>query len=126
MDILKRPFAAVVMAFACLGSIAPAHTQAQMPPASEQAQPNITDQKLDQTAAAVKRVASVKHDYQQRIAAAAPSDKERLAEEGVQELAKAVTDQGISVEEYAAILEVAQNDPGVLEKLKQRIRPSAD
>jgi len=125
MDILKRPFAAFVMAFACLGSMPAAYAQAQTPPASEQAQPTITDQKLDQTAAAVKRVASVKRDYQQRIAAADPSDKERIAEEGVQELTKAVTDQGLSVEEYASILEVAQNDPDVLDKLKQRIRPPA-
>ena len=42
----------------------------------------------------------------------------------MQELAKAVTEQGLSVEEYTTILEVAQNDPDVLEKLKQRIRPS--
>jgi hypothetical protein len=68
---------------------------------------------------------SVKQDYQQRIAAAAPSDKERIAEEGRKELAKAVTDQGLSVGEYAAILEVAQKDPDVLQKLKQRISPSA-
>jgi hypothetical protein len=74
----------------------------------------------------MKRVVSVKQNYQQRIAAAAPSDKGRIAEEGVQELAKAVTDQGLSVEEYSTILEVAQKDPDVLEKLKQRFRPSAE
>jgi len=40
-------------------------------------------------------------------------------------LAKAITDQGLSVEEYDSILEVAQNDPEVREKIRQRIRPSA-
>jgi hypothetical protein len=30
------------------------------------------------------------------------------------------------VEEYDSILEVAQNDPGVREKIRQRIRPSAE
>ena len=39
-------------------------------------------------------------------------------------MAKAVTDQGLSVEEYAAILQVAQNDPDVREKIRQRISPS--
>jgi len=34
-------------------------------------------------------------------------------------------DQGLSVEEYDSILEVAQNDPDVREKIRQRIRPSA-
>jgi hypothetical protein len=70
-------------------------------------------------------VASLKQDYQQRIAAAAPSDKERIANEAINALAKAITDQGLSVEEYDSILEVAQNDPEVREKIRQRTRPSA-
>ena len=37
---------------------------------------------------------------------------------------KAVTDQGLSVQEYTSILVVAQNDPEVREKIVQRIRPS--
>ena len=84
--------------------------------------PNISDQKLDAVATAIERVASLKQDYQ---AAAAPSDKERIANEAVNALAKAVTDQGLSLEEYDSILEVAQNDPEVREKIRQRIRPSA-
>jgi len=80
---------------------------------------------LDAAAAAIKRVASLKQDYQQRIAAAVPSDKERIANEAINALAKAITDQGLSVEEYDSILEVAQNDPEVREKIRQRIRPSA-
>ena len=50
-------------------------------------------------------------DYQQRITAAAPADKERIVNEANSALVKAVTDQGLSVEEYNSILEVAQNDP---------------
>jgi Domain of unknown function (DUF4168) len=56
---------------------------------------------------------------------AAPSDKERIANEAMDALTKAVTDQGLSVEEYGSILEVAQNDPDIREKIRQRIRPSA-
>ena len=37
-------------------------------------------------------------------------------------LANAVTDQGLSLKEYDSILEVAQNDPEVREKISQRIR----
>lgn len=39
---------------------------------------------------------------------------------------EAVTDQGLSVEEYTSILVVAQNDAEVREKILQRIRPSAE
>jgi hypothetical protein len=132
MDIFRRPFAAaltlvglVSMPAAVAQTQSPAPPEQAQPSPPEHAQPSITDQKLDQTAAAIKRVASVKQDYQQRIAAASPSDKERIVEEGTKELAKAVTDQGLSVGEYDAILEVAQKDPDVLQKLKQRISPSA-
>lgn len=132
MDIFRPPFAAALTLVGLVSMpAADAQTQSPGPPeqaqpsSPEQAQPSITDQKLDQTAAAIKRVVSVKQDYQQRIASAAPSDKEHIAEEGRKELAKAVTDQGLSVGEYAAILEAAQKDPDVLQKLKQRIGPSA-
>jgi hypothetical protein len=56
---------------------------------------------------------------------AAPADKERILYEAVNALAKAVTDSGLSVEEYVSFQVVAQNDPDVREKIRQRIRPSA-
>jgi hypothetical protein len=83
---------------------------------------NIPDNKLDAAAAAVKSVSMVKHDYEQRIAQASESDKSRLANEGTQALTKAVTDQGLSVEEYSAILQVAQNDPAIRDKILQRLK----
>src|SRR6266403_65464 len=112
MRIAKRPFAAVMIAVACLVSIPAANGQAQSPTPSEQTS-NVSDQTLDQMAAAIKQVTSVKQDYQERIAAAAPSDQERIAGEANGALEKAVTDQGLSVEEFNTIIVVAQNDPDV-------------
>jgi Domain of unknown function (DUF4168) len=83
---------------------------------------NIPDNKLDAAAAAAKTVSMIKQDYAQRIAQASESDKSRLADEGKQALTKAVTDQGLSVGEYTAIMEVAQNDPAVREKILQRLK----
>jgi hypothetical protein len=124
MRVLMRPAAAILLLAA--GVLIPAaNAQVQLPsPGLSEQTPNISDQKLDAAAAAIERVASLKQDYQQRIAAAAPADKERILNEAVNALAKAVTDQGLSVEEYDSILEVAQNDPDVREKIRQRIRPS--
>jgi hypothetical protein len=85
---------------------------------------DISDQKLDATAAAIVQVASIKQEYQQRVEAAAPSDKERVIDEAKTALVKAVTDQGLSLQEYASILAVAQNDSEVKEKIVQRLRPS--
>jgi hypothetical protein len=126
MRILMWPAAAVLIIGTGLMPLAAANAQVQPPsPGLSEQTPNISDQKLDAAAAAIEQVASLKQDYQQRIAAAAPADRERIASEAMDALAKAVTDQGLSVEEYDSILEVAQNDPDVREKNRQRIRPSA-
>lgn len=83
---------------------------------------NIPDNKLDAAAAAMKSVSMVKEDYGRRIAQAPDSEKPRLANEGGQALTKAVTDQGLSVAEYTEILQIAQNNPALREKILQRIK----
>ena len=83
---------------------------------------SIPDNKLDAAAAAMKSVSTVKEDYGRRIAQAPDSEKSRLANEGGQALTKAVTDQGLSVAEYTEILQIAQNNPAVREKILQRIK----
>jgi hypothetical protein len=66
-------------------------------------------------------LAGLKRDYQPRLEAANDSDKQRIVDEANDALAKAVTDQGISVEEYLGILVIAQNDPQVRDKIIQRL-----
>jgi hypothetical protein len=92
---------------------------------NQSASPKISDQKLDAAAAALDRVASIKQNYQQKMATAAPSDKDRIAGDASNAMKKAVTDQGLSIDEYTSILQVAQNDPGVREKLMGRLHPPA-
>jgi Domain of unknown function (DUF4168) len=139
MRVLMWPPAAALLIAVGLLSVLAANAQVQSPspglsdqdisdqkldagPGLSDQSPNISDQKLDAVATAIERVASLKQDYRQRMAAAAPSDKERIAFEAINALANAVTDQGLSVKEYDSILEVAQNDPEVREKIGQRIR----
>jgi hypothetical protein len=83
----------------------------------------ITEQKLDAAAAALERVIGLQKTYEQRLAQSEQGDKERIVAEANDALTKAVADQGLSVEEYSSILEVAQNDPEVRGKLLQRIHP---
>ena len=126
---LRSPTIAALAAI-WLFSVPAVNAQDQSPPAkapspgASNPTPELSDQKLDAAAAAILRVAGLKQDYQQRIATAAPADKERIAEEAFSALAKAVTDQGLSVDEYTSILEVAQADPDVREKIRQRIPSS--
>ena len=103
-----------------------AQNQSASPKAQNQAaSPKISDQKLDAAAAALDRVASIKQNYQQQMATATPSDKDRITGDANNAIKKAVSDQGLSVDEYTSILQVAQNDPGVREKLMQRLHTPA-
>jgi Domain of unknown function (DUF4168) len=126
-------FAAALLAAACQFSAANAQTppaqspQADAPQAQSPANPaaSIPDQKLDAAAAAIQRVASLKRDYLQELEAAPPDDQPGIANEARNAFEKAVTDQGLSVEEYTTILEMAQNDPQVRQKIIERIQAPA-
>jgi predicted ATPase with chaperone activity len=83
---------------------------------------NIPDKKLDAAAAAVKKVSVIKNKYDQQLAQVPVAEKQRLEGEAGDAMAKAVIDQGLSVEEYTAILKVAQKDPVVRDKLLQRMK----
>jgi hypothetical protein len=121
MPLVVTSFAAV-----CLLPAPAPNAQAQTPsPGLSENSPTISEQKLDAAAAAIERVASLKESYQQRITVAPPADKERIAAEAITAFSKAVTDQGLSIDEYNSILEVAQTKPEVGDKIRQRLLPPA-
>ena len=125
MTLFTRSLAAAIVTAGCYFSIPTANLLAQSPPSSPSTSaPDLSDQKLSATAAALERVVSLQKDYRQRIAEAdAPAEKERIVAEANNELTKAVTEQGLSVEEYSSILGVARDDPEIRGKILQRIRP---
>jgi hypothetical protein len=90
-------------------------------PANSQNRPTISDQKLDQAAAAIAHVDSLHKSYQQKLAQSPPEEQQRVIAEASNALQKAVTDQGLSVDEYNTIVKTAQNDPALREKLRQRL-----
>ncbi|MCL2429968.1 MAG: DUF4168 domain-containing protein [Alphaproteobacteria bacterium] len=125
MRLFIRSLAAAIALAGCCLSIPGANVLAQSPSGPSTPAPDLSDQKLSAAAAALERVVGLQKDYRQRIAEAeAPAEKERLVAEANNELAKAVTDQGLSVEEYSSILNVARDDPAVRGKILQRIQPS--
>jgi len=126
MRVFTRSLAAAILTAGCILSIHSVNVLAQSPPPGPSTSaPDLSDQKLSAVAAAIERVASLQKDYRQRIAGAeAPAEKERIVAEAHNEFTKAVTEQGLSVEEYASILDMAQDDAEIRDKLLQRIRPS--
>ena len=135
---LLRPFAGVALTASALFLVPAAEAQMNPPQARPQAQspptqslqtpsPSapISDEKLNAAAAAIGQVAAIQQSYKSKIAAAAASDIERLANEADDAFQKAVTDQGLSVDEYHSIIRTAENDPTVREQLIQRIPSSS-
>jgi predicted ATPase with chaperone activity len=136
---LSQPLAAAALSAAALFLLPVANAQMNPPQARPQAQspqaqspqaqspevqspsPTISDQKLSAAAAAIGQVATIRHSYESRIAEAPPSDQERLTGEANDALEKAVTDQGLSVDEYNTIIKTAQNNAAIRQKLAQRI-----
>jgi hypothetical protein len=133
MRSIGRVLSVVVLAAAWHSSIPVANAQQSAPehstpapskPAPSNPAPSISDQKLDAAAAALEQVAAIQQTYKQRFAeAATPSDQQRIVAEAHDALTNAVQDQGLSVEEYNSIIEIAQNDPEVRGKVLQRIQP---
>jgi hypothetical protein len=121
-----RPLAVAAMSVACLLCLPAAHAQTQSPaqPGAQPSSPAVSEQKLDAAATAAQHVVEVQQNYEKKIAAASPSEKERLTGEANSALTKAVTDQGLSVDEYISILQLAQNDPTIRKKFVERVRPS--
>jgi predicted ATPase with chaperone activity len=128
---LSQPLAAAVLSATWL--LLPPAANAQNRPLNQmQAEPQgqsststIPDQKLSAAAAAIGQVTSVRQSYERKIAEAPPSDKQRITQEENDALEKAVTNQGLSVDEYNAIIRTAQNDPAFRQKLSQRIPHSS-
>jgi len=126
-----RPWTPFLTAAILATAVPAANAQVQNAPAQPSApspsQPsqNIPDQKLDATAAALDQIADVKESYTKKIEATpSESDKQQLVDDANKALVKAVTDQGLSVEEYTSIMVVAQSDPMVRQKILQRMKPS--
>ena len=126
MRFLIRTLAAAILTAGCCLFIATVSVLAQSPsPGPSISAPELSDQKLDAVAAALEHIASLQKDYRQRIAEVeAHADKERIVAEAHDEFTKAVTDQGLSLEEYASILDMARDDSQIRSKLLQRIGPS--
>jgi hypothetical protein len=83
---------------------------------------DITDKKLDATAKAVKQVSTVSDSYKKKLAQASDAEKDKILDQADKDVTKAVTDQGLSVEEYLGIMKVAQNDETVRNKLIDRLK----
>jgi len=112
-----------LLATPAVNAQAPADTAAPSVAPDSPGNAQLSDQKLDAAAAAIARVAFLRQTYERQLAQADPADREKIAEQASGELAQAVKDQGLSVQEYNSIVDRARTDPGVRQKILDRLQP---
>jgi len=72
---------------------------------------------ISKAGAALHDVALLQEKYQSKIASAPAAQKQTLSTQANAEAVQAIKSRGLSVQEYANVIHVAQNDP----KLKQQL-----
>ncbi len=127
MRMKLSPLAAAVAAVTVLSPLA-AGAQTQSPPSTTAAPSTapaaktaVTDGQITQAAVAMQKVMTIRQSYNQQLSQAKPEDRGRIADESQTAMKKAVTDSGLTVDQYNSILQLAQNDPDVREKLISRL-----
>jgi len=86
------------------------------PPAGDGA--TISDETIAKAGVALKQVIEITSAYSPKLAAApTPDERVHLINEELVAASTAVSDQGLSVDQYNSVIEVAQSDPGVKERL---------
>ena len=124
--ILRSLLAGAVLSGAVLSGawlVPPATAQTQAPAAQAPNAAAIPDQKLDATASALQRVTDVRRSYEEKLSTASGNEQQRIVSEANDAMSKAVTEQGLSLEEFDSIIRLARNDVGVREKILQRVKP---
>ncbi len=90
-----------------------ANAQAQLPGIQAPVVSDIPDQKLDAVVTALVAVDRVQQEYREKL--------KGIAEEANNAAEKAVTDQGLSVDEFKSIIVAAQNNPDVRKRIVGRL-----
>ncbi|MBI1619412.1 DUF4168 domain-containing protein [Aquamicrobium zhengzhouense] len=101
-----------------------ANAETQAPAA---AAPNLDEQKLRSFAVAFLEVSELTQEYQPQIAAAGSvEDQQKLQQEAGQKMVEAVnSSDGITVEEYNMIIQAAQADPELAQRINTHITDAA-
>lgn len=125
--------AALALGFAAALGAANAQDAASEPAPAPQvempadAAPELSDEKLKSFAVAFLEVSKINQTYQPQIqAAGSPEDEQRIRQQAGADMIQAVdSSQGISVEEYNMIIQAAQVDPELAQRINGHITEAA-
>jgi hypothetical protein len=109
---------AAAVAVALLGLAAPAAVPMPARAQQQQAAP-VTEPEMKAFATATKDIDKINRDYRARIKAAPDSNAgQKLQIESLDEIAKAIQANGLTVERYTQIAQAVKNDAAVRERVR--------
>lgn len=84
---------------------------------------NISQQELQTFASAAVEVQRISDDYQLKFAASnTPQEREKIQREATDKMTQAVTDKGMTVDQYNDVARTAQTDAQVAEQINEYAR----
>jgi hypothetical protein len=100
------------------GAGAPLSPSGSVPPSDGRAGADIPNATVQKTGAALGQIAAIRQDYTQRIQAApTPEERQGLAEQASRAAVHAINGQGLSVDEYNRVIQLAEADQGLRERV---------
>jgi hypothetical protein len=120
------PIIAAVTAALAAGAFSTAQAQQQQPSPQLQAQqPAVSDKEIQNFADAATEIRQLNQKWTPKVQAAAqqgPEAEQKARQQAVGEMTQALQKNGLSVERYNKIVELAQADPEVQHKIQQRMQ----
>ena len=120
---LDSKIGAIAVAF--LGTVAIVPVAAQQPPQPESnatsgTTPNATvpDETVARTGAALKQVTEIKNVFAPKVESApTPDERARLSNQETDAARKAISEQGLTIDQFKKVVQLADADPALRERL---------
>lgn len=97
---------------------------AALPATAQQSVPTeVSQEELAAFAAANQRIQELRQEWMPKISEAETSEENlEIRQRATEEMATAVQDEGLTVEQYNQIANAAQNDPEVMQQLQEHLQ----
>lgn len=120
---IRSSFVAVTICAAMGMAWAPTTSAQGTPPKAQQSAPSYSDSELKSFAVAALEVQRINDAYLPKLkSASSPEEQKQVEKIATAEMVKAVEKEGMTVDKYKEIMNHAQSNPEVAEKVMQHIK----
>jgi GTP1/Obg family GTP-binding protein len=109
---------ATIVAAPALGQQGGGNAAAPQPPGAAAQKDQLSDATVQKVGKALRQAATIRQQYSDRAQATKSQEQQQqLTEQAQGDMIKAINDQGLSVQQYNQVIQMAQADPSLKERL---------